>query len=279
MKQSIRKLLCALLVIGMLMSSSMMAFGATTGDVNSDGIVNSTDALAILKYTVGKTPSKFDKGVADMNGDGNVNSTDALAVLKITVGIGNSSELSKADIVKLYNDGLSKVSEQLTCTLTISTDISGSVNDFLMNGEKNPMLESLLENSLNSDYEDEKYRFFNGKTTDGQKANDILSSISLTTSRVKSASAVKQGDGYKLTVQLVEETQDLDELLPSMIEFDYCEVTYPERTIIAITDSKGRITRIDYYADGNMKASGQVNDSSTYLDVSMTEKSTYTFSY
>lgn len=279
MKRTIRKLLCTLLVIGILMSSSMMAFAATTGDVNSDGKVNSTDALSILQYTVGKSPSKFNASVADVNTDGNINSTDALAVLKITVGIGNSSELSKADIVKLYNDGLSKVSEQLTCTLTISTDISGSVNDFLMNGEKNPMLESLLENSLNSDYEDEKYRFFNGKTTDGQKAKDILSSISLTTSRVKSASAVKQGDGYRLTVQLVEETQDLDELLPSMIEFDYCEVTYPERTIIAITDSNGRITRIDYYADGNMKASGQVNDSSTYLDVSMTEKSTYTFSY
>lgn len=279
MKRTIRKLLCTLLVIGILMSSSMMAFAATTGDVNSDGKVNSTDALSILQYTVGKSPSKFNASVADVNTDGSINSTDALAVLKITVGIGNSSELSKADIVKLYNDGLSKVSEQLTCTLTISTDISGSVNDFLMNGEKNPMLESLLENSLNSDYEDEKYRFFNGKTTDGQKAKDILSSISLTTSRVKSASAVKQGDGYRLTVQLVEETQDLDELLPSMIEFDYCEVTYPERTIIAITDSNGRITRIDYYADGNMKASGQVNDSSTYLDVSMTEKSTYTFSY
>lgn len=274
-----KKVFSALLIIAIVFTSTIMAFAATAGDVNSDGTVNSTDALCILMHSVGKTPSKFDKGVADMNGDGNINSTDALAVLKITVGLGNSSELSKADIVKLYNDGLSKVSEQSTCTLTISTDITGSVNDFLMNGEKNPMFESLLENSLNSDYEDEKYRFFNGKTTDGQKAKDILSSISLTTSRVKSASAVKQGDGYKLTIQLVEETQDLDELLPAMIEFDYCEVTYPERTIIAITDSNGRITRIDYYADGNMKASGQINDSSTYLDVSMIEKSTYAFSY
>lgn len=279
MKRTIRKLLCTLLVIGILMSSSMMAFATAIGDVNSDGKVNSTDALGILKYSVGILALGFNESVADVNSDGRINSTDALAVLKITVGLGNSSELSKADIVKLYNDGLSKVSEQLTCTLTISIDISGSVNKFLMNGEKNPMFESLLENSLNSDYEDEKYRFFNGKTIDGQKAKDILSSISLTASRVKSASAVKQGDGYKLTIQLVEETQDLDELLPAMIEFDYCEVTYPERTIIAITDSKGRITRIDYYADGNMKASGQVNDSSTYLDVSMTEKSAYTFSY
>lgn len=274
-----KKIFSALLILTILVTSTVMAFGATAGDVNSDGKVNSTDALGILKYSVGILALGFNESVADVNSDGRINSTDALAVLKITVGLGNSSELSKADIVKLYNDGLSKVSEQLTCILTISTDISGSVNKFLMNGEKNPMFESLLENSLNSDYEDEKYRFFNGKTTDGQKAKDILSSISLTASRVKSASAVKQGDGYKLTIQLVEETQDLDELLPAMIEFDYCEVTYPGTTITAITDAKGRITRIDYYADGNMKASGQVNDSSTYLDVSMTEKSAYTFSY
>ena len=54
-------------------------------------------------------------GMFDMNGDGNINSTDALAVLKITVGIGNSSELSKADIVKLYNDGLISAEDLKNC--------------------------------------------------------------------------------------------------------------------------------------------------------------------
>ena len=279
MKQTVKNFLCALLVICIVLTSSVMAFAAVTGDINSDGKVNSTDALGILKYTVGATPSKFDKSVADVNADGKINSTDALAVLRIAVGIGNSTELSKDEIVKLYNNGLAKVSEQLTCNLTISTDISGTVNKFLMNGEKNPMFESLLENTLNSDYEDEKYRFFNGKTTDGQKAKDILASINLTANRVKSAKAVKQGNGYKLNIVLVEETVTLDELLPDMIDFDYCEVTYPGTNITAIIDNEGRIERVDYVSDGHMKASGHINDSSVYIDVLIAEESTYTFSY
>ncbi len=274
-----KKLFSAIFVLIILFTSAFTALAATAGDVNADGKINATDALMILKHSVGKTTEGFDKSAADVNADGKVNASDALLVLKITVGTDNSSELSKEEIIRLYNDGLSKISKQFTCTLTISTDISGSVNKFLMDGKTNPMFENMLENTLNSDYEDEKYIFFNGKTADGQKAADILASVKLTADRVKSASAVKQGDGYKLNIQLVEETESLNDSVPEIIDFDYCEVTYPGTTITAITDSKGRITRIDYSADGNMKASGQINDSSTYLDVSITEKSTYTFSY
>ncbi len=56
-------------------------------DVNLDGKVNSTDALLILQYAVGREVYIKPDGLfnADANGDGKINSTDALAVLKISV--------------------------------------------------------------------------------------------------------------------------------------------------------------------------------------------------
>lgn len=57
------------------------------GDVNGDGIVNSTDALQVLQFSVGKsnlTGSK--KTAADVDGNGTVNSSDALTMLCYSVG-------------------------------------------------------------------------------------------------------------------------------------------------------------------------------------------------
>lgn len=58
-------------------------------DINKDGAINSTDALIVLQYSVGKknfieTTEDFIN--ADTNGDGNINSSDALNVLLISVG-------------------------------------------------------------------------------------------------------------------------------------------------------------------------------------------------
>ena len=55
------------------------------GDVNSDGNTNSSDALMILQYAVGKI-TEINEEYADINNDGNINSSDALAALKISVG-------------------------------------------------------------------------------------------------------------------------------------------------------------------------------------------------
>ena len=55
------------------------------GDVNSDGTTNSTDALKILQYAVGKI-TEINTEYADINKDNKINSGDALIVLKIAVG-------------------------------------------------------------------------------------------------------------------------------------------------------------------------------------------------
>lgn len=62
--------------------------GCTEGDVNADGVINSADALLILRNTVGLTEfSEDEKNAANVNKDGAVNSLDALIVLQITTGI------------------------------------------------------------------------------------------------------------------------------------------------------------------------------------------------
>lgn len=63
------------------------AMGAAyKGDVNNDGVVNSSDALIILQYSTGLIED-ININRADINGDGKVNSVDALQVLQTTVGI------------------------------------------------------------------------------------------------------------------------------------------------------------------------------------------------
>lgn len=54
------------------------------GDVNGDGVINSNDAVYLLRYTL--LPSRFPViGSADLNGDGVVNSNDAIHLLRHTL--------------------------------------------------------------------------------------------------------------------------------------------------------------------------------------------------
>ncbi|NQT25206.1 hypothetical protein HQ585_07620 [candidate division KSB1 bacterium] len=58
------------------------------GDVNDDGIVNSTDALIILSCDVGMDVTAYcPMPCGDVNLDGAVNSTDALIILSCETGI------------------------------------------------------------------------------------------------------------------------------------------------------------------------------------------------
>ncbi|NQT24019.1 hypothetical protein HQ585_01555 [candidate division KSB1 bacterium] len=58
------------------------------GDVNSDDVVNSTDALIILSCDVGLDVSSFcPMNCGDVNDDGIVNSTDALILMSYDVGV------------------------------------------------------------------------------------------------------------------------------------------------------------------------------------------------
>ena len=58
------------------------------GDVTGDGRVNSADAAAILRYSVGLLEfTENQKRAADVTGDGRINSADAAAILRYSVGL------------------------------------------------------------------------------------------------------------------------------------------------------------------------------------------------
>lgn len=52
------------------------------GDVNGDGVVNTSDAVMVLNYYLGKT-KEINQKLADVNGDGVVNTSDAVAIINI----------------------------------------------------------------------------------------------------------------------------------------------------------------------------------------------------
>lgn len=57
------------------------------GDVNTDGKINSNDALVVLQYSVGSVNlSSEQKKLADVNKDNKINSNDALKILQYSVG-------------------------------------------------------------------------------------------------------------------------------------------------------------------------------------------------
>jgi hypothetical protein len=62
------------------------------GDVNGDGVVNSTDASVILAFSVGKAvppdmQARINSGFGDVNADGITNPADALIILTYDVGL------------------------------------------------------------------------------------------------------------------------------------------------------------------------------------------------
>lgn len=57
------------------------------GDIDSDGNINSSDALLVLRHSVGSVTLSADQKLrADVDGDNSINSSDALKILQYSVG-------------------------------------------------------------------------------------------------------------------------------------------------------------------------------------------------
>ena len=88
-KKAISLLLALIMIFCPLMIQSSAA--ETVGDVNSDGKINSVDALCILQHAVSLVVlSEANQKLADVNWDGAINSTDALEILLFTTGAKDS---------------------------------------------------------------------------------------------------------------------------------------------------------------------------------------------
>lgn len=90
MKKVLCIILAAVMALAAVSANGLSVFAADksekyiVGDVNSDGKINSADALLILQFAAGlKDFSAEQKTAADISNDGSVNSEDAYAVLKL----------------------------------------------------------------------------------------------------------------------------------------------------------------------------------------------------
>ena len=87
-----RKIICAIVSLSVVaatmtcMATSSSAVANTPGDVNSDGSVNSFDALSVVRYCTG-ADTQEEIVAADVDLDGKVTSTDALYILQFSAGI------------------------------------------------------------------------------------------------------------------------------------------------------------------------------------------------
>ena len=52
------------------------------GDVNSDGQVDTQDAILVIQRYLGESPSGFSETVSDMNNDGNIDTQDAILIIE-----------------------------------------------------------------------------------------------------------------------------------------------------------------------------------------------------
>lgn len=64
-------------------------FGASLGDVDSNGSITIIDALMVAQRYVGLQVNNFNTAAADVNGDGNINIVDALMIAQYYVGLIN----------------------------------------------------------------------------------------------------------------------------------------------------------------------------------------------
>ncbi len=110
-----KKLLALSLAITLFLTLALPSFAVYKGDVNNDGTINSTDALIVLKYSVGSIET-IDKAVADMNNDGNINSTDALKILRISVGLEESEDIHKHNYITTVTNKTCKDDAKVTYT-------------------------------------------------------------------------------------------------------------------------------------------------------------------
>ena len=183
------------------------------GDVNNDGSVNSSDALSILRYSVGLDEADINLKKADINGDGQVNSSDALKVLNISVGIEDNIEYkdpeetktpvnySKEEAVKYYNEALKKAYASEKVTIKKNTDINVKLDKFKPN---------LFLSTVNGLIKDlavptEETKTFESNAVDAEK---FLVPTALEADGAKDYKVEKTENGYKVTITLVGEVVD-----------------------------------------------------------------------
>lgn len=240
-----KKLISVILVICLALSLSPMVFASSMrGDIDGDNKVTSSDALAVLMYSVGKS-NTIDKSKADLNGDGQINSADALIILQICVGLIFSEPVTKDGIIDLYNSALKKAYYKESLTIDKTHYDKGKIEN---------LTEKTSEN-FNDDYS-QKLTFHNGVTASGTLSVDSFApGCNVDPKGVASATISATSSGYKITVKLSAETTNIfDYPVYNMQAFGFAYVSNLEMTIKSGTAKyTGTVFVLEIDKNGNAK--------------------------
>ena len=157
-------ILAVVIAVGCMVFSS--AASGKYGDLNNDAKVNSGDALAVLKHSVGSALLTGDNLIfGDVNADSKINSADALLILQYAVGRissfpaeGDSAPKTKAEILEYYAAAVSKARKDIPAyKLSLSSeavyvDLSGSMISMMskeeVEAQKKAMMQKQTYNNL-----------------------------------------------------------------------------------------------------------------------------------
>ena len=247
------------------------------GDVNDDGAVNSSDALAILTYSVGNPDVTINLKKADLNADGLVNSSDALQVLKVSVGLAEKTEYvdedtpadyDKAEIVNIYNDALKKAYASEKVTINKKTDVDVKISQLTPKSLQDLANNLIKENAVPT----EETKTFNSNPTEAQK---FLVPTALEADGAKEAKVEETENGFKITITLVKETVDYKTApkyntqasLPLTgiaeqadkygVKVTSSSLEYVGTVITAELDKDGNITSLNHTMDLNIAAKAE----------------------
>lgn len=173
------------------------------GDVNGDGSVNASDALSVLRKSVGYNDADFNAGRADLDNNGKVNASDALRILQISVGSDDPTAYSKNEVIKFYADALDAVAYSEISVYYETWYKSKMVNDDDSTDYVEFDIKDDMEVDFSNGYNDTEYSIY-----------DFCPSTHIDPSLVKSAKITKVNGGYQVDITLVEDQADFDDYVP-----------------------------------------------------------------
>lgn len=192
------------------------------GDVNGDGMVNSSDALLVLRNAVGHYDADFSDYWADLNGDGKINSTDALRILQISVGSDDPSKYSDEELLKFYSDALSMSCQDPMDISYYTCYESVMYNDY----DETDFVEFYTEDEYTVNYVD-------GYDSYGDSAFDLCPATWIDIDDISSVTYEKDEYGYHcITITLKEEWTDYNNPVPEKT-YKYTS-TYSDCTVSGI---------------------------------------------
>lgn len=202
MKNTYRRLL-ALILAGVICLSAMpFVFAASIrGDANFDGQTNSTDALVILRYSVGKKVDGFNEYLFDVNGDYAVNSTDALRVLQMTVGKDDPTKYGYKEVLKFYADALYS-SYMQTTAVEYTYDMTYKIGRWAKPDDGNPDAYQSYPVQL---YDSDTIRFKNGRNEEGKTPYDCFVEPWIHEDASADVYVTKNTTGYEVVINLKED--------------------------------------------------------------------------